>query len=97
MIFHLASVEFKPEVADEQIAALIELIAELPTHIGVVHSMNVGWAVSSGGERLHKMALASTFESRADLSTYLTHSKHVVVGGLVKELSSAVWGSDFEV
>jgi len=86
MIVHIVMFKFKEENRDQNIKIVQQKLNELVEKIDVLKSMEVG-VDFNGSQRAFDLSLYSTFESKEELKAYATHSEHLKVVTLIKEVT----------
>ena len=94
MLNHVVMMKFKPEVADDQIAALEKMLDDLPNRIVEIHTYEFGRDVLRG-ERSHDFALVSLFANPEALQRYQTHPAHLKVLETLKAMCESIAVVDF--
>ncbi|MFZ5974055.1 MAG: Dabb family protein [Bacillota bacterium] len=84
------------KIADpEAVQKAKEMLLELPSKIDFIRSWEVGCAYGTG-ERIHELALISTFDSKEDLQRYDEHPAHAVVRDYIRAVRQGSAACDYE-
>ena len=95
MIKHIVLFRFKPEVAERDRDAFLEMLRELPNQISEIADFQAGRDVLRR-ERSYDLALVSSFSDLAALDRYARHPLHQPVIERSQELCSSVVAVDYE-
>lgn len=95
MIRHIVLFKFKTETTENDKAALLNMLRELPGKIDKIIEMKVGADVVRS-PRSFDMGLTSLFASLDDLGVYAVHPDHLPVVSKAKEICEQVVAVDFE-
>lgn len=87
MLVHIVMFEFKEENKKENLERVKQMLEALPSKIETLKSMEVGIDISRS-ERSFDLVLVSMFEDPEGLSVYATHSAHLEVVGVIKEVTA---------
>jgi hypothetical protein len=94
MLNHVVMMKFKPEVADDQIAALEKKLDDLPNRIVEIHAYEFGRDVLRS-ERSYDFAIVSLFANPEALQRYQTHPVHLKVLETLKTMCEHIVVVDF--
>ena len=96
MVKHLVLLKFKDGVTEDEISRLEAMLSKLPDVISEIREYQFGRDIVRS-ERSYDFGLSSSFDDLAALERYQKHPEHVKVLQLVKEITSNVITTDFEV
>ncbi len=95
MLHHIVLFKFKPDIDNEQIAALENMLDALPDQIIEIQLYEFGRDVVRS-DRSYDFALVSGFANLAAMQRYQVHPEHQKVIAHVREICADVCAVDFE-
>lgn len=95
MIRHIVAFKFKPEVAQSDREAFLEMLRGLPSKISEIVDFEAGFDVVRSA-RAFDLALVSSYADLAALDRYAKHEHHLPVIERAKELCQQVVSVDYE-
>jgi hypothetical protein len=96
MLYHVVSMQFKPEVDEAAIKALERELDALPNQIYEIQSYEFGRDVVRS-ERSFDFGLVSLFANTTTLKRYQEHPEHQKVLARIRQMCRSVVTVDFEM
>jgi len=94
MLHHIVLMKFKPEIGDDQIDRLAQMLDALPNKIIEIQTYEFGRDIVRS-ERSYDFALVSGFANLEAMQRYQTHPAHQKVLGHIREICEDIRAVDF--
>ena len=94
MLHHIVLMKFKPEVGDDQIDHLAQMLDALPNKIIEIQTYEFGRDIIRS-ERSYDFALVSGFANLEAMQRYQTHPDHQKVVAHIREICEDIRAVDF--